>query len=459
MKVVFNNGYDLVVRGVFETEKVDFGFEGKRGCILPKLKEENSEILFGLGKKEDFYLNDLKKVFFDIYREANKYRFKSVSIDFSSFSDKESDIVEAYEGLLQGTYFFDRYLSEKKKKYVENISFNFDIKDNNIEEKLIERKNIIEGVFFTRELVNAAAIDLYPEVLANKAKEELEPLGVEVNIFGKEEIEEIGMHAFLAVATGSDKEPKLIVMHYKGSDDEPIALVGKGVTYDSGGYSIKPATGMATMHCDMAGAGSVIGTMKALALNKVKKNVYAVVAACENLIDGSAYKTGDIISSLSGKSIEVVNTDAEGRLTLADALYYTSINIKPKFMIDAATLTGAMIVALGNEYTGAVFNDDELVENIIKASKEMGEFVWAMPSDKFYNKYNKSDLADIKNSGGRNGGGITAGMFLSNFVGDTKWVHLDIAGTAYYDNIDGYYPKGATGIIVKTLYKTIKNDK
>lgn len=456
MNILFNKGYKAVAKGVYENSEKTLGFQGKLGNVLPYLNDDKVEILFGLGKKGELDRNKIKKLFFDVYKEFNKYQIEEFSVDFNSFSDKKEDVVDAFEGLVQATYYFDNYLSEKKKYHVKNVSFEGDLEK--LKTKIDERQKVLDGVFLTRKLVNLSAIDLYPEVLANEAKKELEPLGIEVKVYNKEEIKKMGMHAFLAVAEGSDKEPRFIVMHYKGSEETPIALVGKGVTYDSGGYSIKPADGMATMHCDMAGSATVIGTMKALALNGVKKNVYAVVAACENLIDGSAYKTGDIISSLSGKSIEVANTDAEGRLTLADALYYTVTNIKPKYVIDIATLTGAMMVGLGLDYTGALFNDNDLVNNVIEASKEMGEYVWAMPSDKFFNEYNKSQRADIKNIGGRWAGGITAGMFLSNFVEDTKWVHLDIAGPAYYSEPKGYYPIGATGIMVKTLYQTILND-
>ncbi|NLY72958.1 MAG: leucyl aminopeptidase [Tissierellia bacterium] len=395
----------------------------------------------------------LRRAFFALASKANELKVESLSLELGQLNPKA-----VFEGLRQSEYFFDHYLSEKKKRYLKEVSFLTDRNEEELKEAFEEVNKVLDGVFLARDLTNYAAIDLYPSTLAEKAKEELEPLGVKVDIYGQDEIEKLGMEAFLAVSYGSDKEPKLIVMTYKNSDKEPLALVGKGLTYDSGGYSIKPAEGMVTMHGDMAGAASVIGAIKAIAAAKLDTHVVGVVAATENLIDGSAYKTGDIIGSMSGKSIEVVNTDAEGRLTLADALYYTSTVIKPRYIIDAATLTGAMVVALGNLSAGAVYNDEDLVKELSKASSKMGESVWAMPSFDEYGEMNKSHFADIKNSGGRLGGGISAGMFLKEFVVDTPWVHVDIAGVSYEDSPRAYYPKGATGYLVKSLYQLVKDE-
>lgn len=448
MKFIFNEKKDVEVVLSYIQE----GDQEKHGEIFAEVsREKEGKIYLALEKLD---AEALRRVFFTVGTKLQDLKVQSVSLELG-----ELNPAAVYEGFLHSQYFFDHYLSEKKTWHLEEVSFFIDEKKTEETRKALEEvEKVVDAVFLARDLTNLAAIDLYPSTLAEKAKNELEPLGVEVRILGQEEIEALGMEAFLAVSYGSDKEPKLIVMTYKNSDDEkPVALVGKGVTYDSGGYSIKPTDGMRTMHGDMAGASSVIGAMKAIAANKLPVHVMAVVAATENLIDGSAYKTGDIISSMAGKSIEVMSTDAEGRLTLADALYYVTTKFSPRYVIDVATLTGAMVVALGNLCAGAVYNNDELVEKVIEAGKKAGEPVWAMPSFDEYKEMNKSTFADIKNSGGRWGGGISAGMFLGEFVeNDTPWVHVDIAGVSYEDAPRAYYPKGGTGYLVKALYELLK---
>ena len=428
--------------------ELSFNQEGlKHGEIFASLsKERQGSLSMNLEKTDD---EALRRAFYTLASKLNELKIDAVSLEIGNLNP-----AAVYEGFMHSNYFFDHYLSEKKIRYLKEISFW--VEENKVEEikeQFVEVEKLLDGVFLARDLTNLAAMDLYPATLAQRAKEELSPLGVEVKVMGQEEIEELGMEAFLAVSYGSDKEPKLIVMTYKNSDEQPLALVGKGLTYDSGGYSIKPAEGMRTMHGDMAGAAAVIGAMKAIAAAKLPTHVIAVVAATENLINGSAYKTGDIIGSMAGKSIEVVNTDAEGRLTLADALYYTTTVFKPRYVIDTATLTGAMVVALGNLSAGAVYNDQALVDRVSAAGNKVGEPVWAMPSFDEYKEMNKSKLADIKNSGGRMGGGISAGMFLGEFVVDTPWVHVDIAGVSYEESPRAYYPHGGTGYLVKTLYQ------
>ncbi|NMB08015.1 MAG: leucyl aminopeptidase, partial [Tissierellia bacterium] len=364
------------------------------------------------------------------------------------------------EGLLQSEYSFEKYLSEKKTKpSVENVYLDILEEHENMAKEIIEETiNLVDGIFFARDLVNEPAMYMTPGVLANTAKSQLEELGVKVDIYNKKEIEKLGMNAFLAVAEGSVNEPKLIVMNYEGdpNSEEKLALVGKGLLFDSGGYSLKPANSMVTMHSDMAGSASVIGAMKALAKNKIKKNVVGIVAACENLISGGAYKPGDIVVSMSGKSIEVLNTDAEGRLTLADALWYATKEIKADKIVDIATLTGACVVALGSVNTGAITNNKELMSNVKEASKLAGEPVWELPNNEEYKELIKGKFADLSNTGGRGAGAITAGLFLEEFVDNTPWVHLDIAGTSYLGKERGYLPKGATGVPVKTLYYLAK---
>lgn len=427
------------------------------------LNDENF-LFLGLGKEEELDLNSIRKAFHKAGQNLMNCKTKTVGVSIPEFKDLDyKDVVAAAtEGLLQSEYAFDRHLSEKKVKPTLEAVY-FDIpeneKDNSLE-SIEETKSLVEGIFLARDLVNERAIDMYPEVLANRAKDSLKDLDIEVNIYDKKAIEDMNMVAFLSVAQGSDKDPRFIVMNYNGNpdSDEKIALVGKGLTYDSGGYSLKPAASMDTMYSDMGGAGSVIGAMKSIAKSKLKKNVVGIVAACENLVSGSAYKPGDIISSMSGKTIEVLNTDAEGRIVLADALWYAAREAKADKIINLATLTGACIVALGSIISGALTNNDDFMSEVKKASEISGEPVWQLPSHPDYRKQIKGDFGDIKNIGGGGAGTITAGLFLEEFVDETPWVHLDIAGTAYLDKANGYLPKGATGVHVKTLYNLVKGD-
>ena len=437
-------------------------FKGNLGEIYSNIYYKGDKfILLGLGEKEELNPNSLRTAYFKVGKELMKFKERSVNISVCNFEgiEYEESISAIVEGLLQSEYSFEKYLSEKKTKpSLENVYLDVDIEEKLAENIIKETVNLVGGIFFARDLVNEPAMYMTPQALADAAKSELDPLGVKVEIFNKEEIKKLDMKAFLAVAEGSVNEPKLIVMHYEGDpdSDEKLALVGKGLLYDSGGYSLKPANSMVTMHSDMAGSASVIATMKALAENKVKRNVVGVVAACENMVSGGAYKPGDIIGSMSGTTIEVLNTDAEGRLTLADALWYAATEVKADKIVDIATLTGACVVALGHINTGAITNNEELMDNIKEASKLAGEPVWELPHNKEYKELIKGKFADLSNTGGRGAGTITAGLFLEEFVDSTPWVHLDIAGTSYLEKEAAYLPKGATGVPVKTLYYLAK---
>jgi leucyl aminopeptidase len=290
---------------------------------------------------------------------------------------------------------------------------------------------VAEGVHLARDLVNEPANTLYPEEFANRAKE-LEKLGVTVEILDPRQMGKIGMRALLAVALGSARPPRVAVMRWSGgkSGAKPVAFVGKGVTFDTGGISIKPSSGMEDMKGDMAGAACVTGLMSTLARRKAKVNAIGVIGLVENMPDGEAQRPGDIVKSLSGQTIVVINTDAEGRLVLADLLWYVQDKFKPQFMVDLATLTGAVLVALGKEHAGLFSNSDELCERLTAAGQSTGERVWRLPLAAEYDKLIDSDFADMKNTGGRNAGSITAAQFLQRFVNDAPWAHLDVAGVA-----------------------------
>lgn len=320
-------------------------------------------------------------------------------------------------------------------------------------EDLVDRQaKLSSALKFARRLVDEPANVITPETLAEEARMMAEEVGLECEIFNEEEIQAKGMEAFYSVAKGSDNPPRFIVLrHNGGGDGKRLALVGKGLCYDSGGYAIKNAGGMVTMHADMAGAGAVLGTMKFLAETKAPVNVTMVIAAAENMISGHAYKNGDIVGSLSGKSIEVGNTDAEGRITLADAITYASQTEEADYIIDIATLTGAVVMALGSDTTGVLADDETLWESLERAASKTEDRVWRLPVNKYYGEKIKSKRADVINSVSGGAGTITAGMFLREFALGTPWMHLDIAGTSYHTDENNEHPWGASGVGVELL--------
>ncbi len=317
---------------------------------------------------------------------------------------------------------------------------------------------IADGVFFTRDLVSEPPNVIHPESLAEETKK-LAALGVDVELLNEKQMKKLGMGALLGVGQGSERESHIAIMRWDGAPDakdkRPIAFIGKGVTFDTGGISIKPAAGMEDMKWDMAGAGAVIGVMKALAGRKAKVNAVGVVGLVENMPSGTAQRPGDIVTSMSGQTVEVINTDAEGRLVLADAMWYCRDRFKPKAMIDLATLTGAIMVALGQFHAGLFSNNDELADRLLAAGKSAGEPLWRMPLGEAYDKLINSDAADMKNVGGRYGGSVTAAQFLQRFVKDTPWAHLDIAGMAWSDKDQPTVPKGATAYGVRLLDRLV----
>jgi len=319
---------------------------------------------------------------------------------------------------------------------------------------------VADAVEFSRDLVAEPANVLYPEEYARRVKG-LEKLGLEVEILGEKELEKLGFRTLLAVGQGSVRDSQVVIMKWNGGKkgEQPIAFVGKGVCFDTGGISLKPADGMEDMKWDMGGSAAVVGLMHALAGRKAKANVVGVIGLVENMPDGNAQRPGDVVVSLSGQTVEVLNTDAEGRLVLADCLWYTQERFKPKFMLDLATLTGAMIVALGLEYAGVFSNSDELANNFLAAGPKVGENAWRMPIPAFYERHIDTPIADVKNTGnGRAGGSITAALFLQRFTNGTPWAHIDIAPTAWVkDSRNPTVPDGAVGWGVRTLDRMVKD--
>ncbi|MBI4183229.1 MAG: leucyl aminopeptidase [Proteobacteria bacterium] len=317
---------------------------------------------------------------------------------------------------------------------------------------------VAEGVFETRNLVSEPPNVLYPASFAAEARR-LSRLGVRVEVLDRRRIERLGMGALLGVAQGSAREPRVVVMRWRGAGAgrgaRPVAFIGKGVTFDTGGISIKPSAGMEDMKWDMGGAGVVTGLMKALAGRRARVDAVGVIGLVENMPSGTAQRPSDIVRTMSGQTVEVLNTDAEGRLLLADVLYYARTRFKPRFMVDLATLTGAIVVALGAEHAGLFSNDDRLVERLIAAGKATGELLWRMPLAEAYDKMLESDAADMKNIGGRDAGPITAAQFLQRFVDKTPWAHLDIAGVTWAKKDKPTVPKGATAFGVRLLDRLV----
>ncbi|MEO9468854.1 leucyl aminopeptidase [Parasphingorhabdus sp.] len=313
---------------------------------------------------------------------------------------------------------------------------------------------VADGVSLTRELVSEPANVIYPESFVARC-EELKDLGVEISVLGQDEMEKLGMGALLGVSQGSVRPPRMLAMRWDGTggaQKKPLALVGKGVTFDTGGISLKPPGGMEDMKWDMGGAGAVAGTMKALAGRKAKAHVVGICGLVENMPDGNAQRPGDVVTSMSGQTIEVINTDAEGRLVLCDALHWTQETFEPEVVINLATLTGAIIVSLGNEHAGCFSNDDSLSEKLLDAGKNAGDPLWRFPLTAAYDKQINSPIADMKNVGGKGAGSITAAQFLQRYIQDgVKWAHLDIAGMVWADKPGPVWDKGATGFGVRLL--------
>ena len=371
----------------------------------------------------------------------------------AAFYLQPSDFEQAVCGSVVGCVGQDIFRNEKETHPFETIFWS-----GATEDQIARGRALGESMNLTRRLVNGPANEIYPESFAEQAKSVANDQGVEIEIWDENKLAEENCGAFIAVGQGSERPPRLVVMKYNGgSADLPlIALVGKGVTFDSGGLSLKPSAGMLDMKCDMAGAATVLGTMNAIAQLKLPVNVVGLMGLAENMVSGNSYKLGDVLKSRNGKTIEVHNTDAEGRLVLADTLDVAA-KMNPDRIVDLATLTGACVVALGLDISGVMTNDQESCDALLSACDQTGELAWQLPMHPHFAKQIKSKVADIKNVGeGRWGGAITAGKFLEEFVGDTKWVHIDIAGPSFLDKPKPWADAGASGHMVRSLVKMIE---
>jgi leucyl aminopeptidase len=413
-------------------------FTGKAGSALDLIAPSGLKVtrlvVMGLGKAAE-----LKP--FDIIKLGGKAVGKvpqsvaevTVVADLPAGAMKPDQAADLALGAQLRSYSFDRYKTKRKEGDEKSSLSKLTVQVDDmaaVRKAWTSRAAINEGTVIARDLVNEPANILYPEEFARRATE-LKKQGVTVEVLDVKAMQKLGMGALLGVGQGSVRDSRLVVMRWNGgkAGEPPVAFIGKGVCFDSGGISIKPAGGMEDMKGDMAGAACVVGLMHALAARKAKVNAIGAIGLVENMPDGKAQRPGDIVTSMSGQTIEIINTDAEGRLVLADVLHYVNKRFKPKFMVNLATLTGAIIVALGHEYAGLFSNDDELSQRLTAAGDATGERVWRMPLGPEYDKMIDSKFADVKNTGGRNAGSITAAQFLQRFVEKTPWAHLDIAGT------------------------------
>ncbi len=412
-------------------------FKGKSGSSLDILAPANLKvdrlIVAGTGKSGALKTEDYIKIGgATVGRLKSSAESVTIVAELPAGAMKPADIASIASGVRLRAYSFDRYKTRKKDddaRLKANVSMA--VADVAAAKKAFApADSVTDGVLVARDLVNEPPNVLYPEEFAKRAAQ-LKKLGVKIEIFDKKAMTKLGMGALLGVAQGSVREGRMVVMRWDGGKkgDKPVAFVGKGVCFDTGGISIKSAGGMEEMKGDMAGAACVVGLMHALASRKAKVNAVGAIGLVENMPDGNAQRPGDIVTTMSGQTIEIINTDAEGRLVLADVLWYVAKTFKPKFMVDLATLTGAILVALGTEHAGLFSNNDELSERLTLAGRATGEHVWRMPLGSAYDKLIDSKFADMKNTGPRFGGSITAAQLLQRFVDGTPWAHLDIAGT------------------------------
>ena len=446
-------------------------FTGKSGQMLEVLAPAGVKasrlLLIGLGKAEALEEKGLEtlgaQIVGRLYTSGETAASFEVDVPKGSKVKKAELAAHLAFGAKLKSYAFDKYRTRNLDEYEKKLKAVRIVTPDPAAAKKAHAglAAVADGIFLARDLVNEPPNVLYPAEFARRAKAALSKLGVKIEILGEAEMKKRGFGALLGVGQGSDRESQLVVMQWNGSrkkDAKPVALVGKGVCFDSGGLSIKVGAGMQGMKGDMAGAACVTGTMLALATRKAKVNVVGVIGLVENMPDGGAFRPDDVLTSLSGQTIEVLNTDAEGRLVLADALTYTQRRFKPRMLIDLATLTGAIVQTLGYEHAGIFSNDDQLVQRVQAAGRTTGERVWQLPLDPFYDKMIRSKIADMKNIGGGNSGAITAAQFLLRFIEKgTVWAHLDIAGVAWQDGEQKpTIPSWGTGWGVRLLNRLVK---
>ncbi len=435
-------------------------FPGKLNevMLIPAADDIKPEkiLLVGLGKRGEVSSEKTRQAGGKAAVYIRDAGMKNIALSTRVIYSLKLSPIDFVEGSLLGLYTFDRYRSEDSKKKIKSFTVLSEVSKGLVDEIKWARIGA-SSVYFTRDLINTPSNDMTPTHLAREALF-LKRKNLSVKILQKKDVKKLGMGAYLSVTRGSKEPPRFIVLNYRGAKGAPLVLIGKSITFDSGGISLKPAEGMEKMKYDMAGGAVVLGVIKAVSELGLPVNLIGILPATENLPGGSATKPGDVVMSVNRKTVEIVNTDAEGRLIIADAIGYAG-RFKPWAIIDIATLTGACSIALGNEAIAMMGNNRDLIEKIKKSADKTYERVWEMPLFEEYKEYLRSDIADIKNSGGKNGSLVTSAYFLFEFVGKVPWVHLDIAGTAWADKDKPYIPKGASGIGVRLILNLIKELK
>jgi len=446
---------EAIARGAFAW---DFGKQYSTKTLKYKYV-----LIMSLGKSAEFSVERVRRVMTAIVRFMKNEKVKSATTDIISkiFKNLDSRMLgrAVAEGLILSEYVFDKYVSKKTDFKDLSINLQIDkvfIKDKDFIKGFSEGKIIANNTNYARNLVNEPAVFMTPEYLESESRKLAKNKGIKVTVLGRKDMEQKKLGCILAVSKGSDHDPKLIIIEYNNnSKSEKIAIVGKGITFDAGGYDIKPAGKFSDMKCDMAGAAAVLGIIKTAMELNLPVNIVGVIPSCENLINGSATKPGDIITAYNGKTIEIKNTDAEGRLLLADAVSYVEKNYSPTKIIDLATLTGACIVALGRVVSGMVSNNDKLSKELVECGKDSYDRVWTFPFFEEYQNFMDGDITDLKNistgSKDREAGSITGGVFISKFIDKAEWAHIDIAGPAYLDETVEYNYKYGTGTGVRLL--------
>jgi leucyl aminopeptidase len=436
---------------------------GKKSSLVVAYSPERSStrkiVVVGVGRSADVTAETLRRAASAAARRlSNGTKSCAFVLPDGCPLSPEDTAFAIVEGAVLGSYKFTRYKTSDNASGIGEYVVVGSARSAAISKAIEQAAIVCEGVYLTRDLANMPGNDLYPETLADHAKRAGKEAGFRVQVFDKRKIEQLGMGGLLAVNQGSVRPPVFIVMEWRGggAKEPPVVLVGKGITFDTGGISIKPADRMGDMKMDMHGAATVIGTLYAVAKLKLPINVVGLVPSTENMPSGSAYRPGDVIRFMNGKTAEIDNTDAEGRLILADALTYAE-RYKPRAVVDIATLTGACVIALGHVTTGLMGTDRDLIARIEAAAARTSEYVCELPLHEEYLEQIKSDIADVKNTGGRPAGAITAALFLKHFIGDYPWAHLDIAGTGMAPKEGAYTPKGGTGVGVRLFVDMLRN--
>ena len=458
-----SRAYDYLGKSAAKAVKLAFSkkFRGKKNevFLLPAPDGFSAEwvLLAGLGKKDEVSAERLRQAGGKAACCLRDNGMKKIALSSKVITSRKFSPSAVVEGALLGLYTYNRYREEKNNNKAIKELVVLAKASKSLKEEMGSVSLTASAVSLARDLVNTPSNDMTPTHLA-KAALSLKHSGLSVRVLEREEAQRLGMGAFLAVAKGSHERPKFIVLQYKGGKGAPVVLIGKSITFDSGGISLKPAEGMEKMKYDMAGGAAVLGVMKALSEFRLPVNVTGVLPATENLPGGSATRPGDVVRAANGMTVEIINTDAEGRLVVADAIGYAK-SLKPRAIVDIATLTGACSIAFGNEAIAMMGNNRDLLARMKQSGDNVYERVWEMPLFEEYKDYVKSDIADIKNTGGRAGSLVTSAYFLKEFAGDVPWLHLDVAGTAWIEKDRPYIPKGASGVGVRLLLDFLKGIK